>query len=277
MPLAGRSGIFTADDQDPFAPAHPDPVLGNAHGKGGGGAGGRDQGIGSLGLDDLGQVGRSQGTILAHKASVKLIDVQIGAFPGFCLEEPVGQFFLDFHIPYLFHEVIINLFKFLIGFEEQFFIIIFFKFIYQGFGIGPQGGDDNTGFLLHLFWQGKACGDHGLTTLHFFVLHDQRNIGIFQGFDSGRNTHGHDHVILFLDPVFVRKVKISQLPCQMNDILCFGDLDKPGIAVGLFEKFGDIFIRQSFHGICRERLNKIFTIEDGIKIILGKYLASLAW
>ncbi len=244
LSLAGRGGIFTTDDQDPFTPAHPDPVLGNAHGKGGGGAGGRDQGIGSLGLDDLGQVGRSQGTIVGHKASVKLIGVQIGPFPGFCLEEPFGQFFLDLHIPYLFHEIIIDLFKFLIGLEEQFFIIIFFKFIDQSFCIGPQRGNNDSGFLLHLFWQGKACGYHGLAALHSLILHDQRNIGILEGFDPCRDAHGHDHVILFLDAVFIGEVKISQLSCQVDDILCFSNLDKPGIAVGLFEKLCDIFIRQ---------------------------------
>jgi len=46
----------------------------------------------------------------------------------------------------------------------------------------------------------------------------------------------------------------------MDDVLGFGDPDKPGISIGLFIQFGDIFIGKPFHGLIAEKVNEILAV-----------------
>ena len=274
--LAFGGGDFTTHHQDPLTASHTDPVFGNADGQGGGGAGGGNQGVGSLGLDDLGQVSRSQGTGVGQEVPVELVAFKVGPFLGLGLEEPVGDRFLDLDVLDPFHEEVIDLFKLFVGFQEEFFIEVFFHLVDEGLGVGPQGSDDDTGVVLHFLGQGKTVRNHGPAVLHLLVLHDQGDVGVFQGLDTGSDTQGHGCVILGFDTIFIPQVKKAQLTGQMDDVLGFGDLDKPGVSVGGLVQLGDIFVRDGFLDFQGQGFDEVFPVEDGIEVVLGKYAACLA-
>ncbi len=180
-----RGCRFTADDNHPFTATRTNPVFRHTHGLGCGGTGPAHLDIGPLGLDQLGKMGRSQGYDVIQQIAVKLVlAVFFASFLNF--KKPVGHLFLGRLVRDFRHQVIVNAFKFFIGFDIKLVVIIIVHLGNQCLKPWKKRGQDNTGGVLHIRGKGKTIGYPAAAGCLPILLH-QRNPCILERFNAGRN------------------------------------------------------------------------------------------
>ncbi len=158
------SGSFTAYDDDPFTPAHPDPVLGDTCSLCCGGARGIELRVRPLGLYILGEEGGPHLDKVHEEVSVVLI-LFMSLYLFLKVEEPIRYFLLDPGIGDRLHEEIVKAFKVLIDVLIELVLIVSVYLVDEGLEAGENGREDNTCSLLHLFGeriplfdQASGCG-----------------------------------------------------------------------------------------------------------------------
>ena len=198
--LGLRRGRLPADDDHPVATAGSDPVLGHAHGLGGGGAGPAHLHIGAFGADELGKMGRPQGCEVKEQGPVELV-VAVAFAPLADFKEPVGDLFLDVPIGHRSHEVVVDVLQLLVRPDIELVVIVVVHLVDEGFKSREERGENHTGAVLHGLGQNMAVGEL-LTRAGRLVSHHQRDMGVLQGLDPRGDGQLVGDVIVKIDAVF---------------------------------------------------------------------------
>ena len=88
------------------------------------------------------------------------------------------------------------------------------------------------------------------------MLEHERDVGVFQGLDAGGDGQADGDVVVVFDAVFAAEVEIAQLAGELNNVARVADLQKAGVAVGLFEHPRDVHVDDFLFFLGRKRLDE---------------------
>ena len=270
--LHRAGGSLAADDDHPLAAAGADPVLGHAHRLGGGGTGPAHLHVGSLGLDELGEVGRSQGHHVEEQVAVELV-VAVALAPLLDLEEPVGDLLLDLLVAHALHEVVVDLFQVFVRFDVELVVVIVVHLVDEGLEAGKQTGEDHPGGGLHLGRQPVAVGDQGARGGLAELLH-QRDASVVERLDARGDGQCDGDVVVGLDAVLALEVEVAELAGELDHLLDARDVHQSRRPVGFLEDPGDVHVQDPLFFVPGERFDEAAAGQQLVEVVVVEDLVA---
>ena len=264
--LGRVGGGFTTNHNDALAAAGTDPVFCGGARLGGGGAGAGEKQVGTLGLDHLRKVGRTQGNGVDDELTVELIRGL-----GLLLlqtEEPVGEATLNIGIRYFLHEIVVHGLHLFEGLCRELLTAISLHFAQEGLPPLKKRGHDDTGGRLHLFGQGKALAD-GTPTGSGGPTTNQGNARVAQGINACGHAEADADVVVVLDAE-IFTLEVSELACKLDHLVKGSDGHHAGVAIGRLVNTHDVLVEHGAALSLGEAFDHVLTADDAVEVGVGK-------